>query len=469
MTKFAAALFAAVLTGGLLPATADQADPALTVDVTTAAERLGKYLRMDTSTPPGIATDTTAPYIPFLIETYAKPLGLEYEIFWNRTLLLRWRTPEGNKEQPVVFLGHADVVPVAENELAQWAQPPFSGAVTDGYVWGRGAIDMKGTTITQFEAVAALQKAGIKPRRDIFFLINPDEEVSGRNGAGRFVDEQLAKLENPAFIVDEGSFVLPDILEDGKLLAALAVGEKGYLTLKLTVDAEAGHSSMPSGESAPEILSQALARLSEYKFPSRFLPPTELFLDKMAEASPFPLSFVLGNRWLFGGLIASNFEKKPSTNASIRTTYAVTMLRAGVKDNVIPRTAEAYVNLRILPGDGKNFVVAEFKRALGDERVAVTEHEFWGETPLAPVQGDAWERLRSVVEKAFPDAMVAPVITPATMDARFFAQAGIPSYRFAPLTLDAGERQKIHGVNERLSLQNIEQAIRAYAVMFEGL
>lgn len=443
----------------------DSPDSARSAD---AAEALGAYLRIDTSVPPGMPADTTAAYIPFLVERYAKPLGLEHEILWNRTLLLRWRAGP-QRGAPLVLLSHADVVPVAENELDQWTHPPFAGVVAGGYVWGRGALDTKGTTIAQLEAIAAMQRAGQKPGRDVFILVNPDEEIGGVAGAGRVVKERLDILEQPFALIDEGSFVISDVVP-GHKVAAIAVGEKNYMTVRLKVEAEAGHASMPwPADNAPAVLTRALARLDALEFPGVLLPPTRMFLERMSERVGFPQSFVLGYPSFFGVAIRSIFAKKPATNAVIRTTHALTMVRAGVKDNVIPRTAEAFVNFRMLPGDSQADVLATVREAIDDDRVAVDVVEFWGETPVSPIEGPVWERLEATVAKALPDAFVAPVISPATTDARYFAQAGIPTYRFAPFTLDGEERKGIHGVNERLSLENLAQAIRVYAEVMQGM
>lgn len=451
------------------PAVAGDASAPVTapVDAAAPAEALAAYLRIDTSIPPGMPTDATAAYIPFLVERYAKPLGLEAEVLWNRTLLLRWRAG-AERGRPLVFLGHADVVPVAENERAEWTQPPFAGAVTGGYVWGRGALDMKGATIAQLEAIAALQRAGVRPGRDVFVLVNPDEEVGGQAGAGRVIAERLDVLESPYAVIDEGAYVLSDVVPGAKV-AAVAVGEKGYLTVRLRVETEAGHASMPSPDDAPSVLTRALARLDAVEFPGVLLPPTQRFLERMAAHSAFPQSFILRHPGLFAPLITSNFEKKPATNAVIRTTHALTIVRAGVKDNVIPRTAEAYVNFRLLPGDKKDDVLQVVRDVVADERVAVEVVEFWGETPLSPIDGPVWTKLEAAVAAALPDAFVAPVISPGTQDARYFAQAGIPTYRFVPFTLDAAERKSIHGVNERVSVENLAQAVRVYQAIIQGV
>lgn len=448
-------------------ATAKDGAPPPEPSADAAAAALAAYLRIDTSVPPGMPTDSTAVYIPFLVDRYAKPLGLEYEILWNRTLLLRWRAGE-KRGEPLVFLGHADVVPVADNELAQWTHPPFAGVVTGGYVWGRGALDMKGTTIAQLEAIAAMQRAGQKPARDVFVLVNPDEEIGGTAGAARVARERLDLLEKPFAVIDEGSYVISDVVPGNKV-AAVAVGEKGYLTVRLKVEAEAGHASMPSPDNAPAVLTRALTRLDAYEFPGVLLPPTRLFLERMAEHVSFPQSLVLGYPSIFGFFIRGVFAKKPATNAVVRTTHALTVVRAGVKDNVIPRTAEAYVNFRLLPGDRKDDVLATVREVVDDERVALDVVEFWGETPVSPIAGPVWERLEAALAASLPDAFVAPVISPGTQDARYFAQAGIPTYRFAPFTVDAEERKGIHGVNERLSLANLAQAIHVYSAIMHGL
>jgi carboxypeptidase PM20D1 len=446
---------------------AEDALAAVKITPESAAHRLRAYIRLKTTTPPRVSDELAARVIRFFVENYASPLGLETEVFDGRSLLLRWRSPSA-KKRPLAFLGHYDVVPVPENELSCWTHPPFEGIVRDGYVWGRGALDMKGSTICILEAIAALRRSGLEPERSVVVLLNPDEEFGGKEGAALFAARHLGKLEAPEALFDEASFIIPDLLP-GKIVAAVAVGEKTYWTIKLSVETKSGHAGMPSPDDAPAVLVKALARFQTARLPEALLPATRMFLDRLADHLPFPRSLVLKNRRFFWGLIKKTLGKNPAMNALLRATQALTIVSAGIKDNVIPRRAEAFVNLRLLPGQTREAIMPAIKKAVGDERVRIEDWDFWGETPVAAVDGPFWERLEQTLAGVIPGGFAAPIISPVTTDSRFFARSGIPSYRFVPFTLDAKERQGAHGVDERISLANIEQAVRIYAHLMYDL
>lgn len=463
---FVAVLVARALGGGYTSPTTPVIE-GLSVNADQAAESLAEYVRIDTSVPPGIPKGGTPPHVTLLVEKYAKPLGLEYRVLADRILFMRLRAdkPEG---PPLVLLSHADVVPVAPEEKEKWSHPPFGGQIADGFVWGRGAIDNKASTICELEAIASLKKAGMGPKRDIILLVMPDEEISGHEGAELFVKEHIDLLDKPYALIDEGAAVIPDQIP-GHNVAAIAVGEKQYVTLKIEVDAEAGHSSMPKPSAAPTTLARALGRLVSFQLPTKRLPPVERMLDRMSDHVPFGQKILLRNRWVFGPVVERVLSQGATMNAMLRSTFALTVLHMGVKDNVVPAHAEALVNFRLLPGDSRDAVVAEVTRVMAEPNVKVTVLESESDTPIAPTEGPVWSGIEAVLASTIPNAVVAPIISPATTDARFFARAGIPTYRVLPFTLDTAERQGIHGINERLSKENIAQGIRVYAHLMARL
>ncbi|MFW5920763.1 MAG: M20/M25/M40 family metallo-hydrolase [Polyangiales bacterium] len=437
--------------------------PELSIDRRHAAEALASYIRIDTSTPPGIEPEPEPEHIGLLIDRYIRPLGLEHEVIADRSLLVRW--PAGEADDvggPALFLSHSDVVPVGEDDLSRWTHPPFSGHIGDGYVWGRGAIDNKASTICQLEAIKALKDADLRPHRDIVLLVVPDEEIGGERGAGLVVREHREALGDPWAVFDEGSFVVPDFVE-GATVAPVAIGEKRYVTIRLTVEGEGGHSSMPGTDDPPDVLAAALGKLSGYRQPPRITEPVAIMLDRMASEMPFGKRVVLRNDWLFGRLVEKELAKRPASNAIMRDTMALTMLRSGVKDNVVPGRAQATYNLRLLPGSDLDAVLGRIERRIGDPRVEVEVADDWGETPIAPWDDERFFRLARSLKTAMPEVLVTPTLTPATMDARWFAQNGMPTYRLVPFTLDRSERQRVHGIDERISLDNLEQATRVYA------
>lgn len=437
--------------------------PALEVgfDEARASEVLSAYVRWESAG--RIEHDPRPPHLDLLIERYAEPLGLEHRVLDGTTLLLAWRAGEV-EGHPLLLLSHSDVVPVADDELESWTYPPFDGTVADGYVWGRGTLDDKGATIAQLEAIAAMQAAGLRPHRDVLLLISPDEERGGREGVARVLERHLEYLGEPWAVLDEGSFVASDFLPN-RWIVPVAVAEKRYVTIRLGVSGEAGHSSMPRENAAPRVLAAALGRLAELEHPATVLPATDAFLDRLADHVP-PLSRVaLRNRWIFGPVVRSMLAERPASNAMIRDTHSITILEAGITDNVVPARASATINLRLLPGSDWGAVRRRLEQAIDDPRVTIEVLRDEGASPASPIEGDVWTRLESALASAYPDEshVITPIITPATTDARYFASRGIPAYRFIPFVLDANERGRVHGVDERVSLENLEEAARVYA------
>jgi len=440
--------------------------PDLKIDTARAAENLSRYVQLDTSAPPGISPEAAVKHIQLLTEQYARPLGLEIEVIGGLMLLLRWRT--GSRRPPVMFTGHADVVPVAEDERPRWTHPPFSGAIDQGFVWGRGTLDNKGSTICILEAMASLQAAGLKPDRDVFLWVTHDEEVGGVEGAKVFVRDHLEKLDGASMVIDEGGYAINDFVR-GAVFAAVAVGEKHALTVRARVETPPGHASMPTAGDAPAVLTAALARLMAAPSPPRLLAPLRVLLDRLAEPMSWGRRLVLRNRWLFGGLILRMLSRLAASSAMIRDTVALTFLRAGHKVNIIPAQAEATLHMRLLPGTSTEEMLGRLRAAMAEPRVKLEVLSESGDTPIAPTRGEDWERLDAALAVGLPGAVVAPIITPGTDDGRYFARAGLAVYRYIPFTLDAVERRRIHGEDERVSLANLQQAIVAYAHLLRYL
>lgn len=435
----------------------------LDIERDRASEVLAEYIRFDSSTPPGIGRDPRPPHLDLLIERYADPLGLEHRVFAGRTLLLTWRAEE-SAGRPLLLLSHSDVVPVAPDELDGWTYPPFDGVVDQGYIWGRGAIDDKGATIAQLEAIAALQAAGLGPRRDVILLISPDAEIGGERGVGEVLARHASHLEDPWAVLDEGTYVADDRIPNTRLVP-VAAAEKRNVTITLTVVGEAGPSSAPRDNAAPRILSIALGRVAELEQEPRILPLTEIFLSRISNRMPLWQRVVLENRWLLSPFVDSILADRPISNASTRGSMALTTLRAGITDNVVPARATAALNLRLLPGTDLPEVLARIEAAVDDPRVTVEISRDEGASEVSSIDGPEWEALEAALASAYrgEDALITPAITPATTDGRYFARQGVPTYRLVPFILDANERGRVHGVDERISTSNLAEAARVYA------
>src|SRR5213594_3972802 len=286
-------------------------------------------------------------------------------------LLYRWAGSDSSLA-PILLLAHQDVVPVEPGTEGRWTEPPFAGRIAAGFVWGRGALDDKGSLVGILEAVGRLVAAGAKPRRTVYLAFGYGEEVGGRRGAARIAELLAARNVHPEFVLDEGGALATGLVTGiSAPVALIGIAEKGYVTVELTAQAEGGHSSMPPPQTAVGILATGLTRLEGQQMPRAIRGPTADMFDYLGPEMSFGARLVMANRWLFGGVLAGRFGATPQGNAMLRTTTAPTVLQAGVKENVLPSSARALVNFRILPGDSVGSVLEHVRRAVHDSRISV--------------------------------------------------------------------------------------------------
>ncbi len=446
----------------------------LPVDVERVAQGLAGYLRIDTSIPPGLdgwpRHGEQSAWAAYLLERWVQPQGLEHRLLPGGSLAIF--VPSDDPRPPVLFLDHVDVVPVGEGEIGRWTYPPFSGTVADGHVWGRGALDNKGCVVMALEALRSMGEAGRAPSRSLVLLVTVDEEVNGLEGAGRVVRDHLADLGNPAVLLDEGSFVLPDF-QPGLTVGAIALAEKTYLRVDLRVSGDAGHASMPGPDTPGAVLARALQRVVDWQPPGHLHPILLETLWRFGGAKGPPLAWVMRNPGLFRSLLLGIFARTKAGNAVVRDTVALTMVRAGVKDNMLPGEVSAVLNARLLPGHEPDGFVEQLRDRIADPRVEVETRCWPGRdqagTWTTPTFAAMEAALAAGIGPVDDPLVVVPVISPGTTDSRWFSEAGLEAYRFHPLVLDAGERARIHGIDERVSLANLERGTRFYQLLFETL
>ena len=361
------------------------------VDASAAVDRLSQSLRFRTVSEANQVRRETSEFIRFqeyvagafpLTHARLKRLtGKAIGDAENYSLLYCW---EGKDPQRpgILLMGHYDVVPIgspddgeaAGGAAAAWTHPPFAGSLADGFIWGRGTLDCKHAAIGLLEAVEHLLAQGFQPAQSIYLSLGHDEEVGGLNGNRRIAEWMRSQGIRLEFVLDEGGCILEDFPQMDRPVALIGVAEKGWVSIRMHVELaadQAGHAAMPSRQSAIWILAAALHRLDQQPFPLRLDGGVGDMLDHIGPEMPWLRRMVLANRWLFGPYVKQMLAATDSGRATLQTTMVPTILKSGYKDNVVPRRAEAVLNLRLLPGDRIESALQRVEQVIDDPRVKV--------------------------------------------------------------------------------------------------
>jgi carboxypeptidase PM20D1 len=443
------------------------------------AERLGQALQFRTFSAESPAATDPAPFVAlasFLgAEFPAVHRELEREVVGGHTLLFRWKGTVPSVE-PVLLMSHLDVVPVEPGTEKNWTHPPFSGRLAGGFIWGRGALDVKCGALGLLEATERLLRDGFRPSSDLYFALGHDEEVDGHQGNQRAAEILRGRGVRFRFVLDEGGGLTEGIIDGiGRPVAFVGVAEKGNATIRLTARTEGGHSSMPPPHAAVGIVAAAIARLELRPFPSRIEGATAAMLDFLGPEMPWLRRVALANRWLTGGLIGGQFASKPSLNALIRTTMAATVVSGGKTSNVLPQKAEALIHVRLLPGDTSESALRRIKaevRKLGfDEKSLTCEIELAQSEPsrVSSIDSDGFRTLHRTIAEVYPGAVVAPGLSMVATDSRHYAPIAADIYRFLPLRVTGEDLKRIHGSDERIGVKTYAELIGFLAHLIENL
>jgi carboxypeptidase PM20D1 len=437
------------------------------VDVAAAAQRLAGALRFQTISQREGAPTHEAEFTAlraYLEQSFPRVQGdLRREVVGDHSLLYEWRGRNPSLP-PVLLAGHLDVVPVDPATVAGWSHPPFAGVITDGQVWGRGAMDDKSGVLGILEAVEMLRAQGYEPERTLFLAFGHDEEVGGQAGALQIAERLRERGVHLDYVLDEGMIIAEGMLPLPRPVALVGVAEKGVLSLELSVEGEGGHSSMPPSHTAIGILAAALSRLEEHPMPGAFGGVARQTFDYLGPEMGLAGKVVFANLWLFRPLVERRLSSQPNTSAVLRTTTAVTIIEGGVKENVLPTRARAVVNFRLLPGDNIAAVTDHVHRVIGDARVTVKRHgdSAWEASPVSGTTSRGFRLVQQTIRQVFPDAVVAPSLVLGATDARHYAGLTKDIYRFLPQRTGREELKRYHGTDERISLDNYAGAIAFY-------
>lgn len=384
-------------------------------------------------------------------------------------LVYRW-AGEDAEADPIVLMAHYDVVPVAGQE-AEWSVPPFEGRITDGTVWGRGALDDKGALCALFDAVENLVAEGWTPPRTVLLCLGSDEEVHG--AAAKLIAETMkARGIRPWLVLDEGG-AITEIPFPGVSGAFAMVGlaEKGVMSVELSAEGTGGHASAPTGLTAVGRVARAVARLNRNPFDIRMSPTVVSLLAALAEHAEPAWARV----WrlaasaprLAARLLA--FAGGADGAALVRTSLAPTMLSGGSSANVLPSRATAMLNIRVNVGETTAGVVARLRRVIGDPKVSVRMVEGDEPTPESPSEAAQFALIAASVDAAYPGVATIPYLTTAATDGRHWHRFVPAVYRFAPLYIPDPERAGIHGRDERVAIDSLVRGERCYRALLKGL
>jgi carboxypeptidase PM20D1 len=441
--------------------------PEVPIDAGQAASRLSQAIQFKTISHQDPAEDDRGQWDAqraWLVQAYPKfHAAATREIVGDGALIYTWKGSDPSLA-PIILMAHQDVVPVDDETLNQWKAPPFSGAIRDGAVWGRGSIDDKGSLVALMEAAEALAGHGFKPRRTILIVSGNNEEVERKTaGAKAIADALQARGVQAAFALDEGLFVVDDYPILNAPVALIGIAEKGYATLRVTAHGAGGHASAPPRETAAVTLARAVVRINDHGFPLRFQGPMAQTLRALADRAPLVVKMAVANDWLFGPVLVRQIAATPAGAAELHTTTAPTMLQGSPKENALPSLAVARINYRILPGDTSADVMRRARAAAGRLPVALS----WESPPTEPSRvsstGSDGYRALAALAHQMADAPVAPALFVATTDSRYLAPVARDIYRFEPIRLSLKDVEMFHGINEHLQVQDLHAMAEFYA------
>ena len=428
---------------------------AQTPDADSTVVLLRDLIRANTSNPPG-----NERRIAEVLAPRFRALGFDVQIIptpdSGKAHFIARLKGDGSK-RPVLLAAHADVVGV---EREKWSLDPFAGDVKDGHVYGRGAIDFKGGMAVFARAVLMLAERKVPLARDVIFIAEADEE-GGTYNTSWLAREHWADMD-AEFALNEGGWIMKR--DDGRVrYVSISTADKSSIALTLTAKGTSTHSSMPRPDNAIFALSRAMAKLSAYETPLVITPATKQFFTTLARTSSPPMSTyysdLVGTDANKARRADSVVGKDPLLHALVRNTIAPVIIQGGFRNNVIPGSATATVNLRMVPGSDAAAFVAELRRVVGDSTIEMKIPATAGARQSAPSSEDTelYRALEREARAEFPGAEVTPYLFQAGTDAGAWRSRGVPVYGIYPYPIDADELTRMHGNDEKVSVASLKQ------------
>jgi acetylornithine deacetylase/succinyl-diaminopimelate desuccinylase-like protein len=408
-----------------------------------ALDVMVRYLQIDTTNPPGNEA-RAARFLGGILE--ADGIETEYiEIAPGREALIARLRGDGSK-RAFMLANHTDVVPVEE---AQWDVPPFGGVVLNDAVYGRGAVDMKGFGVMQLVALLALKRSGAELKRDVVYAALPDEEAGSALGM-KWICENRPDIVDVEFELNEGSQGSERFAKQDTKLFTVATNEKFGGGVRLTVVGRPGHGSMPHRNNSAVRLMRALIKLDEWDRGLTFTDAGAEYLRRIADEGLLPAP---DDREALEAAITAS----PALHAQFMNTLNITIVNAGIKQNVVPAKSEAYVDCRLLPGQSAEEWTEAIREVIDDDEVTVESTRTSDGFPAVPWDTELFHVIESVVKDQIEDAIVVPGLTIGGTDNRFLRERGIAAYGFIPALYTADELRGFHGNNEHIRIETLNQ------------
>lgn len=376
----------------------------------------------------------------------------------KKSLLFRWKGKDSSRCR--VLMAHYDVVSVEES---LWTKPAFEGLIEDGFLWGRGTLDTKGTLNGVMQAVEQKIKEGFVPENDVYLAFSGNEETNGY-GAPAIVAYFKEKGIRPVLVCDEGGAVVENVFPGVKESCALVgIAEKGLCNMRFSVQGKGGHASAPPAHTAVGMLSRACAEVESKPFPVKLSKPAKEMFDILGRRSTFVYRMIFANLWLFGGLLNKICKKSGGElNALIRTTVAFTQMSGSKGMNVLPPYAEMVANLRLMCGDTVESAKQYLEKVINDENIKIDVVYGMNPSNISETSGEAWEKMCAAISGTWKGVIVSPYLMLACSDSRHYGEISDHVYRFSAMALSKEERASIHGNDEKIPVEKIVQTVEFY-------
>jgi acetylornithine deacetylase/succinyl-diaminopimelate desuccinylase-like protein len=417
-----------------------------------AVRLLQEYLRIDTSNPPG--NEYAAAQFFRRIFDDAGIANTSYSYAPGRADFYALLKGDGTLK-PLILLNHMDVV---RADPRYWKLPPFSGEVREGEMYGRGALDMKDEGLLQAMVMVVAAREHLPLKRDLIFLATSDEEVGG-TGSAWFLENHPELLRDAQYLITEGG---SNLIDPKGTVYGVGVAEKAPFWVRVTALGRGGHGSIPIRDSAPDLLVQALARIVGWQPPIRLLPAVAEYFRQIAplETGRRAAQFRDVAKALRDPAFAESLSQDANFNYLLRDTVSLTVFQGGPQTNVIPDTAYAELDVRLLPGEDPQAFLAELRKVIADDRIRLENINRFKPPNSSPTDTSLFRLIEQVVHRYNPRALVAPSLNSGYTESQMYRPLGITCYGFSPIEVTPELDATQHAANERVPVEQIRRGVK---------